>query len=188
MTNSASGTQIGLGQLQGRLFQLETVDEDQVGIGQALGIGRRRLEGVGIDAFGHDAHHLCLVPRDIVDQVGDRRDGGDDAQLAGVCRWWGRWRRGAGSQRQAGRPIRTGSIQDLIVARMNAVLHVAATAARHSAHGARNLAHLVPLIALYQECARSAIVAQLQSSASAKSYIAANSRNSHRGNGRSGLT
>ena len=78
--------QVGLGQLRGRLLELEAVDEDDVGGRQQLGHARLRLERVRVGALGDDARDVGPVADDVGDDAGDRRDRGGDQQATAVVR------------------------------------------------------------------------------------------------------
>lgn len=78
----AAGLQIGRGHLHCGLFQVEPVDEDEVGAGQGDCVGGGEFEGMGVGAGGHEAGQFDMVAADVVDDVGDGGDGGDDVQAS----------------------------------------------------------------------------------------------------------
>ena len=61
---------VGLGQVENQGFQLQTVDEDQVGGCKVSGIARGRFVGVGVDARRHQRLQVRQVPNHVADDVG----------------------------------------------------------------------------------------------------------------------
>ena len=68
-------------QFQSRRLEIETVENDQIGVGKQFAVRRDRLEGMLIDPFRDDAGELNSVAGDIFHDASDRRDGGDDVEF-----------------------------------------------------------------------------------------------------------
>ena len=91
------GLLVLLREVEGRILELQAVDEDQVGLAQQLRDLRGGLEGVAVRALRHDALHLHPVAAD------GRRDRRDGRHRRGDQRLVGRARRTSrGSARRAG--------------------------------------------------------------------------------------
>jgi hypothetical protein len=69
---------VRLRELARRLFQMEAVDEDDVGVLHHRGVRGSGLERVAVHPFGHDPRHGDAVAPDVLHDVRDRRDRGDD--------------------------------------------------------------------------------------------------------------
>jgi len=66
--------QVGFSQPQRCLIQVHSVDKDQVGLRQFHGVGRSRLEGMGVGAGRHDGIEVDPTAADVVDNICKRQN------------------------------------------------------------------------------------------------------------------
>jgi hypothetical protein len=62
-------------------FQVQTVHDDQVGLGDVFNVARHGFKGVRIGAFGYKAVQVNVWTGHVPDDVGDRRHGRKDFDL-----------------------------------------------------------------------------------------------------------
>ena len=74
------GVLVGFGEFERGLFELEAVEDDEIGVLDRTHDGRRGLISVRVHAFRDDALELNGRAADVLDDARDGRDGGHDAE------------------------------------------------------------------------------------------------------------
>ena len=75
---------VGLGHFQSRLLKEQTIEHDQVGLGEQLGNRGSGRKSVGVDPLRHHALQLDSGAANVLHDAGDGRYCADHFQLSGV--------------------------------------------------------------------------------------------------------